>query len=318
MISVIIPVYNSGRFLRQSVESALSQKETGEVILVEDASPDNSYKICLALEKEHEKVKLFTHPGHINLGAAATRNLAIEKCTQDYVAFLDADDYFLANRFKKAVELFNKYEEIDGVGDAVGVFFENEQAKNLWQELGREQLTTTATPLTPETFFDQQSPIGFSGQIHTNGWTLKRSIFKKSGLFNPTLRLHQDTELFIRLAIASKLYTGEIAEPVAMRRVHEDNRITAKRTPEVNFNNRLNMWLSAWTWAKKNGYASEATVIMTRFIHFIYEINKSPRGYLKNIRSTIRLHPILLSSLSFHTAAISSLLDILRKKLKTD
>lgn len=316
MISVIIPVYNSGKFLRQSVESALSQNETSEVILVEDASPDNSYEICQELEKEFEKVKLFTHPNHQNKGAAATRNLAIEKSTQQYVAFLDSDDYYLPNRFKTALKVFNKYEDAEAVGDAVGVHFENDQAKTRWFELGREALTTTKKPLIPETFFYQQAPIGYDGQIHTNGWIIKRSLLDKSGLFNPMLRLHQDTELFIRLAISGNLYTGEIQKAVAMRRVHDDNRITEKRPPVVNFKNRLNMWVSVWTWAKAHNYGAHAGIIIVSMNAYIYELNQSTVGYLKKILLTIKLHPQLLKSSKFHSVVMANAIQSLNKRLK--
>ncbi|PMB23704.1 glycosyl transferase family 2, partial [Fischerella thermalis CCMEE 5198] len=58
-ISVIIPVYNAEKYVRQAVESALSQPEVGEVILIEDASSDKSFKVCQELAHEYSLVKLF-------------------------------------------------------------------------------------------------------------------------------------------------------------------------------------------------------------------------------------------------------------------
>ena len=55
-VSVIIPVYNAEKYVTQAVESALSQPETAEVILIEDASPDKALQICQELAKKHSKV----------------------------------------------------------------------------------------------------------------------------------------------------------------------------------------------------------------------------------------------------------------------
>lgn len=60
-ISVIIPVYNAAKYVRQAVESALSQPEVAEIILIDDASSDNSFNICQELANESPIVKLFCH-----------------------------------------------------------------------------------------------------------------------------------------------------------------------------------------------------------------------------------------------------------------
>lgn len=61
-ISVIIPVYNVAKYFRESVKSALVFDEVGEIILIEDNSPDNAIEVCLQLEKKYDKVKLFRYP----------------------------------------------------------------------------------------------------------------------------------------------------------------------------------------------------------------------------------------------------------------
>ncbi|MFV9691842.1 MAG: glycosyltransferase family 2 protein, partial [Desulfobacteria bacterium] len=114
-ISVIIPVYNAEKYVRNAIESALQQPETGEILLVEDNSPDNCLQICRDLEKKHEIVELLRHPDGRNHGAGASRNLGIKNAKFDYISFLDADDYYLPGRFEAARRLFEKYHDIDGV-----------------------------------------------------------------------------------------------------------------------------------------------------------------------------------------------------------
>ncbi|GAF72464.1 unnamed protein product, partial [marine sediment metagenome] len=98
-VSVIIPVYNAERFVREAVESALAQEETAEIILVEDGSPDNCWDICQLLAVQHAKITAIRHADRKNHGAGASRNLGIRNSHCEYVAFLDADDLYLPNRF---------------------------------------------------------------------------------------------------------------------------------------------------------------------------------------------------------------------------
>ena len=99
-ISVIIPVYNAEKYITQAVESALQFEEVCEVILVEDKSPDNALEVCKNLAKTFDRVTLYQHPDKGNHGAGASRNLGMKMATGDYIAFLDADDFYLPNRFE--------------------------------------------------------------------------------------------------------------------------------------------------------------------------------------------------------------------------
>ena len=94
-ISVIIPVYNAADFVANAVQSALDQPETVEVLLIEDGAPDNSLEVCQALTEQYETVRLYRHSGGVNLGAGASRNLGMQNSTEDFIAFLDADDFWL-------------------------------------------------------------------------------------------------------------------------------------------------------------------------------------------------------------------------------
>ena len=105
-ISVIIPVYNASAFLKKAVNSALQFEEVKEILLLEDCSTDDSLEICRKLAEENTKIKLFQHPDKGNHGAGASRNLGLSKASQDFISFLDADDYYLPNRFKAENELF--------------------------------------------------------------------------------------------------------------------------------------------------------------------------------------------------------------------
>lgn len=258
-ISVIIPVYNAKQYLKKAVASALQFTIVKEVVLVEDGCPNGSLAVCKDLLNKDVRVKLYQHPGGVNKGAGASRNLGIEKATQDYIAFLDADDVFLDNRFTKDKQVFLNNPEVDGVYNAIGVKFYSEKAKkqfvqsfNVNEDNVDEFLTTvneTVKPTAENCFDGLIGLVTNYGYFSLDGLTLKRSRLKLK--FNPALKIHQDTDFLIKLAYYLKLLPSEINHAVALRGVHEENRITANNTSFEKEYKRFLLWDSLYTWASK-------------------------------------------------------------------
>jgi glycosyltransferase involved in cell wall biosynthesis len=216
-ISVIMPVFNAAPYVTQAVESALAQPETAEVILVEDGSPDNSLEVCRVLAKRYDKVHLYQHAGGVNRGAGPSRNLSMEKSTAEFIAFLDADDYYLPGRFSTLRQVLEIHPDGEGAYDAVGFHVEDDAGLQRWVQAGKmpvERLTTMTERIDPGELWEALIS-GRSGYFHLDGLVLKRSVLEKSGYMVETLRLHQDTEFIMRVAIAARLYPGRLDEPVA-------------------------------------------------------------------------------------------------------
>ena len=229
-VSVIIPVYNAESYLSKAVESAVNLVEVGEIILIEDQSPDNALALAVSLEQEFDKVKLYQHPDKKNHGAGASRNLGIQKASCEYIAFLDADDYYLPNRFVKDKLVFETHDNCDGVYSAVGTHFYSQEAKKQFFEkgFGYQEILTLTGKVSPEALFSVlfNRHQNIKGEFCTNGITLKKSVFEKVGYFNTGLKLRQDIHLWRRLAGFCNLYPGEIVTPTAMRGIHSSNRMT--------------------------------------------------------------------------------------------
>ncbi|WP_439475778.1 glycosyltransferase family 2 protein [Algoriphagus formosus] len=99
-VSIIIPAYNAAGFLERAVDSALSQKFIKEIIIIEDASKDDSYEVALRLGQKHDIVQVYTHEGRINKGLAASRNRGLEFATGDWIQVLDADDELMPGKLE--------------------------------------------------------------------------------------------------------------------------------------------------------------------------------------------------------------------------
>ncbi|RJP75592.1 MAG: glycosyltransferase [Desulfobacteraceae bacterium] len=287
-VSVVIPVYKAENFIQQAVESALTQPETGEVILVEDNSPDNSLQICRNLADEQENVKLLTHKDGKNHGAGASRNLGIMAAKNDYVAFLDADDFFLPSRFVTTKQLFDTDHSLECVCEAVGSHFETAEAEQKWKQLNRPLITTIKQQLTSHELFLAHIGNINVGYFHTAGWVVKKNVFQKTGLFDEHLRLHQDTALFIRLTAVCKTRQGSVDEPVAMRRVHVHNRITAERPALQVYENKLHMWITLWQWFKKYTGENHQQLLLSSFLRHAEMPAMASTNHLFNAFQSIR------------------------------
>ena len=251
-VSVIIPVYNAENFLRRAVESALKHPEVKEVILVEDGSPDNSLNVCKALATEHQRVHLYQHPGDINKGAGATRNLGIQKATQEFICFLDADDFMTDLRFEKEKEIFSLNPAVDGVYGATGAYYDDEVGASAWTKMGFDEkhLDTMNQRISPDDLFEYL--IGYKrddqypGDFTIDALTIKKGrLIKESIFFDEQLKLHQDSVFIWQCAYYLKLFAGELEKPVAIRGIHKDNRFIHHQNmidSRLKFYKRLIAW----------------------------------------------------------------------------
>ncbi len=91
LISVIVPVYNAERFLKETVGSICAQTdENYEIILVDDGSKDGSLALCRRLAEENSRIRVITQN---NAGPSAARNAGVRAAGGEYISFVDADDW---------------------------------------------------------------------------------------------------------------------------------------------------------------------------------------------------------------------------------
>lgn len=306
-ISVIIPVYNAAEFLEKAVNSALHFDEVSEIILVEDRSTDHSLDVCKKMILKSYKIKLFQHPDKGNHGAAESRNLGIEKSTGDFIAFLDADDYYLPNRFDAEKEIL-KDSKIDGVFGAIGVEYITEKGKQEFQQKFKESnLTTVNYPAEGEEVF--RGLLGltsktFGSFFHLNTLTVKKSALDKANLrFNVNLRVHQDSDFNLKLAYLCYLKTGIINKPISVRGVHNDNRITKIKPYSVQFyNNIYKLYSSLYFWSKSFPKMDKKAieVIKLRYASFKIARMKGMKKYLYFAYFTITSPVFAKTEYRFH------------------
>ena len=111
MISIIMPVYNSEKYVSDAIESVCNQSyKTWELLIVNDGSTDHSSKIIDDYAKKDSRIKVF----HIsNEGVSMARNYALDKCNGNYITFIDSDDVYHPERLKKMMQLFVRNPDCD-------------------------------------------------------------------------------------------------------------------------------------------------------------------------------------------------------------
>ncbi|MBN2466486.1 glycosyltransferase family 2 protein [candidate division WOR-3 bacterium] len=266
-VSVVVPVWNAVDYVREAVGSALAQPETDEVILVEDGSPDNSLEVCSQLASEYPKVRLLRHWDGKNHGASASRNLGMANATADYIAFLDADDWYLPGRFAEAKRAFMADTECDGVYEAVGIHFEDERGRERWLASPMAELRVTSLKRTvpPDELFRVLS-MGGSGHVHLDGLVLKRPVLDRRLMMNEALRSGEDTDFVLRVAAVSRLRPGRLTEPVAVRRVHEGNRISAPQSAARLYRSKTKTRMAVYRWCRDNGLEEQRHLALARVL----------------------------------------------------
>lgn len=105
LVSVIIPVYSGSHLLARAIDSALGQDIPLEILVVNDASPEDVDAVMAAYQG-NDSVVYLKNPR--NLGAAESRNRGVAQARGKYVAFLDADDYWLEGKLAQQLELLER------------------------------------------------------------------------------------------------------------------------------------------------------------------------------------------------------------------
>ena len=229
-VSVIVPFYNAERCLERCVKSVLPQRCLGELILVDDGSIDKSSEIAARLALRHRKIKLLQHPGKLNRGAGNSRNLGVFASQFEYIAFLDCDDSFTADRFLEDVRVLDQNENASGVFGSQALSFENEGTKQERIEKGLSLRIEMPIGIQGKTLFGKMNPVGNAGSFHMNALTLRKSEFLRIDGFDPLVPRCEDVNFYMKLAFSCNLIQKQDRKAYAIKLVHSGNRMSPENT----------------------------------------------------------------------------------------
>lgn len=208
-VSVVIPTYNSARFLATAIRSVLAQTyKEYEIIVVDDGSSDNTTEV---IKKFGE---VCTYIWQRNAGTAAARNNGIAASRGHLIAFLDADDAWLPGKLEAQVRLFEEKPEVGLV----------ETASYLCDEDLNPIRYLPPARLRGDVFEDML--VNGKGLV-CSSVVVRRSLLERVGGFNTSFRFIEDREMWLRLAKHCDF--DFLEEAYVYYRVHPGNKLTHGR-----------------------------------------------------------------------------------------
>ncbi|WP_417942053.1 glycosyltransferase family 2 protein [Flavobacterium sp. RS13.1] len=203
--SIVIPLYNKANYIESTLNSVLNQTFTDyEIIIINDGSTDNSEIKVLGFNDS--RIQLYNQK---NQGASVARNLGIEKANCNYIAFLDADDLWMANHLETLKTLIQNFPNAGIYASRYNLVFNN--GKNYIPKFNG--ISTNFEGIVSDYFESSLTyPISTSSSI-----VIPKYVFKETGCFKPAISSGQDVDMWIR--IASK-YLVAISNKVTASYLH--------------------------------------------------------------------------------------------------
>lgn len=208
-VSCIINFLNAQEFIEEAIQSVFAQTyDHWELFLVDDGSTDKSTEIAQQYAKTYpEKVFYLEHENHKNLGTSASRNKGISNAKGKYIAFLDADDIWLALKLEKQVDILERYADAGMVYGSTLMWYgwtgnAKDIARDRFRELGL-QPDTLVQPPNLLTLFLQ----GKAETPATCGVLIRRQLIEAVGGFEPMFRdMFDDQVFFAKLCLKAPVF----------------------------------------------------------------------------------------------------------------
>lgn len=218
LVSVIMPSYNYEEYISEAIESVLEQTFVDfELIIIDDASKDNSKKLIQLFDKKNTKIRSFFHKE--NKGLAKTVNECIKKAKGKYISYFSSDDIWSKEKLEKQLKILEKNEDlivwsegliVDAKSDFTGELF-----TQIHSALNRKKSGDIFEELLKNNYICGQSLI------------YKRENLKNVR-FDEDLKYLGDYKFLVDLAKEYMFYF--IPEPLVMYRIHGRNTIFSDRS----------------------------------------------------------------------------------------
>lgn len=194
--SVIIPLYNKEAHIQSTLNSILNQTFTDfEIVIINDGSTDRSLEIVQSYSDQ--RIRLFTTE---NRGVSATRNLAMQKASGPYFAFIDADDFWYPQHLEKLYDTIIAF-------DHLSVFSTVQEIETANGVFPARHSNITSALLQEVDLFETSMTRSI---LAVSSLAIHRNVTETIGFFNETISNGEDTDYFIRIGFHYKigLYNG--------------------------------------------------------------------------------------------------------------
>lgn len=201
-ISVLMPVYNSEKYVSLAIKSVLNQTyKNFEFVIVDDGSTDNSSKVISSFSDERIKYYKKNHSG-----LASSLNFGLTKCTGDYIARIDSDDINLPDWLLKSVKYLTANPGTDVLSSAV-IYFRNDKVMFYWDP--------------PVSDSEIKKNMYLHNPVNHTTVLFNREKILRYGGYNETYKVNEDYELWFRLK--DKCIFHNLPDYLGFKRFHESS-----------------------------------------------------------------------------------------------
>lgn len=205
LVSIITPTYNSACFLAETIDSVLNQSyRNWELLIVDDGSADDTLLIAKKFAERDIRVKVFSL-GYNSGGPATPRNYGIRHAQGDYIAFLDSDDIWLAEKLQKQVDFLEKNPDVFLL-----------YAQCIVERDGKQLKIAPENPKKGYIF----KQLLYCNLIDCLTVIMRNRKENNSYFFDEDKRLVAVEDYAMWIAIAYKEQIGFLKEPLAVYRIH--------------------------------------------------------------------------------------------------
>lgn len=207
LVSILIPNYNKGAFLRETLDSVLSQTYSNwECIIVDDNSTDHSWQVLKEYAKKDFRVKVFQRPNDRIKGGSVARNYAFEISKGEFIQWLDSDDVIHQNKIEDQLQDLLAV-KLDAVSISNWEWFDSQTDLQLKLEnLEKKSKIRPRWNEFPKLGFDLVLYFFKNNLfIPSHSYFMSRKAILKSGSWSEDLNKNQDGEFMLRILLNSEL-----------------------------------------------------------------------------------------------------------------
>lgn len=212
-LTVVMPVYNGEKYLKEAIDSVLAQTYTNfELLVIDDGSTDNSVEII----KSYEDPRIILLQNGTNFGVGYTRNVGINNAKGDYLAWMDCDDLIHKERFEKQLSFLQDHPEVGICG-------------TWWVRIGDGRPRVLRSSQDPEII---KASLLFYPAINPATAMYNMTLVKKAGIkYDARLLVAEDYDFYFEASfhfpmhnIGEVLYSYRASETSIMKKFAEQEK----------------------------------------------------------------------------------------------
>jgi Glycosyltransferases involved in cell wall biogenesis len=273
-VSVIIPVYNVGKYIEECLDSVLSQSlDYIEVLCIDDKSTDNSHEILKKYSASNARIVVIENDTH--KGVSVSRNIGLTKATGKYIYFVDADDLLKENAL---LELYQVAEAdgLDGVLFDADIFFEAEELKEDMYYVEKRYHVYKGIYEGAQLFAEQMNQNELDPCVWRQFW--RREFLEVNNLTFYQNIIHEDRLFsFLTLLSAQKVKSINKSYYIYRKRV---NSITTNQLSMDNVEGQFVGIYEILEFWKKRQFSNQVDIAIHKYLIESFDITK---GFIKKL-----------------------------------